>query len=137
MPTRLTEMERAVWQDTVSSFPSWYFTTADKMLLVAYCRAVVRLEKSEKALQKTAAVEKKANGSPCLNPHISIINMALAQIVQLSEKLCITKATRRGIPPPSPGNEPSPGGGVPGDPDGDGPEFPTGLIAPPLNAPNG
>lgn len=137
MPTRLTEMERAVWQDTVASFPSWYFTTADKMLLVAYCRAVVRLEKSEKALQKTAAVEKKANGSPCVNPHISIINMALAQVVQLSEKLCLTKATRRGIPPPSPGNDRPSGGETPGALDGDGPEFPAGLIAPPLNGQSG
>lgn len=95
MPQRLTEMERQVWNDTLMSFPSWYFRPADKMLLIAYCRAVVRLEKSEKALQNKSAVEKRSNGSPCISPHITVINSSLSQVMHLSEMLGITRKSRK------------------------------------------
>lgn len=97
MPTRMSEGERQVWRDTLESFPSWYFKPADKYLLIAYCRAVVRLEKSESALKNKSAVQTRANGSPCLSPHIAIINAALSQVVQLSEVLGITRTKRKGV----------------------------------------
>lgn len=133
MPTRMTEAERQVWRDTLDAFPSWYFRPADKMLLIAYCRAVVRLEKSEKALQNKSAVDKRANGSPCLNPHIAIINTALSQVVQLSEVLGLTRAKRKGVVATVPQPPQSLRGGEISDtPDGDEHDIPDDLIAPPI-----
>lgn len=97
MPTRLTEEERRVWTDTIEAFPSYYFTMADKYLLLAYCRAVARVERSEKALQKSSTVLERANGSKCLNPHIAAVNLGVAQIKSLAEALAITRRTRRGM----------------------------------------
>lgn len=127
MATRLTEEERRVWADTLAAFPSWYFTAADKYQLIAYCRAVARMERSEKALQKTSTVEKRANGSPCLNPHVAVINAALSQVMALSDALGISRKHRRGAIP-----QPPPEGVTPA---GDGPEFPAGLLAPALTEP--
>jgi P27 family predicted phage terminase small subunit len=132
MPQRLTEDERAVWQGTLSCFPDWYFTRADAVLLTTYCRAVVRLEKSEKALHTSAAVEKKSNGSRCVNPHMTVINTTLAQVIQLSNMLGLSKATRKGIltpPPQGEVNNTSLGG--------EEPEFEDGLIALPVTAQSG
>lgn len=133
MPTRLTEGERAVWRETLDAFPSWYFRPADKALLIAYCRAVVRLEKSEKALQNKSAVEKRANGSPCVNPHIAVINTALSQVVHLSEVLGITRSKRKGVVVPQ-GNSPdqTPTGGMHDTQAGGGHDIPDDLIAGPI-----
>lgn len=133
MPTRLTEGERQIWRDTLEAFPSWYFRPADKALLIAYCRAVVRLEKSEKALQNKSAVEKRANGSPCVNPHVAIINTALSQVVQLSEVLGITRSKRKGVVVPQASMpEQTPGGATPDTQGGAGQDIPDDLIAPPI-----
>lgn len=131
MPTRMTEAERHVWRDTLESFPSWYFRQADKILLIAYCRAVVRLEKSENALKNKSAVEKRANGSPCLSPHIQVINTALAQVMQLSEALGLTRAKRKGVLPPQMPERPaqlSPSEGEPSTPAGEDQDVPLHLI---------
>lgn len=133
MPTRMTEGERAVWRETLEAFPSWYFRPADKMLLIAYCRAVVRLEKSEKALQNKSAVEKRANGSPCINPHIAVINTALSQVLQLSEVLGITRSKRKGIVAPMAGLPVQPGPEATSDTQGGGgQDIPDDLIAGPI-----
>ena len=133
MPTRLTEAERQVWRDTLEAFPSWYFRQADKILLIAYCRAVARLEKSEKALQNKSAVEKRANGSPCLNPHIAIINSALSQVVHLSDVLGLTRARRKGVVVPSvPQPHSTPTGGISDTPAGEERDIPDDLIAGPI-----
>lgn len=126
MPTRLTEEERRVWSDTVGAFPSYYFTLADKYLLVAYCRAVSRVERSEKALQKSSTVLERANGSKCLNPHIAAINLGVAQVKSLAESLGLTRRTRRGQAPPLGAMVPQ----QPDEPDGEEPDDFGDLIAP-------
>jgi len=135
MPTRMTEMERQVWRETLEAFPSWYFKAADKILLIAYCRAVVRLEKSENALKNKSAVEKRANGSPCLSPHIQVINTALAQVMQLSEALGLTRTKRKGVLPPDlparSAHTPQ-AGEIPDTPDGEDQDIPSDLIAGPI-----
>lgn len=137
MPTRMTEMERQVWRDTLESFPSWYFRSADKILLIAYCRAVVRLEKSEKALQNKSAVLQRANGSPCLSPHIAIINSAMAQVIHLSEVLGLTRSKRKGVVASTVPQQPStPGVAIPDTLGGDEHDIPDDLIAPPMVAPS-
>lgn len=135
MPTRLTELERQVWRDTLEAFPSWYFTLADKALLVAYCRAVVRLEKSEKALQNKSAVQARANGSPCISPHIAIINSALSQIMALSDQLGISRKHRRGVAAPQvPHQQPpsQPAAEISDSPAGGEQDIPDDLIAGPI-----
>ena len=131
MPTRMTEEERRVWTDTLAAFPSWYFTLADKYLLIAYCRTVARVEKSEKALQNTAAVITRANGSKCLNPHVALANAGVVQIKMLAEALGLTRRTRRGAIPPSPSDP------TPDTQDRAGQEFQDGLLAPPIFGPSG
>lgn len=132
MPTRLTEYERQIWRDTLEAFPSWYFRPADKALLIAYCRAVTRLEKSEKALQNKSAVEKRANGSPCISPHVAIINAALAQVMALSDQLGISRKTRKGVQAPSAPPSPYPGEVTPDFPAGGEQDIPDYLIAGPI-----
>lgn len=133
MPTRMSEFERAVWKDTLGAFPSWYFKPADKYLLIAYCRAVVRLEKSESALKNKSAVQTRANGSPCLSPHVAIINTAVQQVMSLSESLGLTRRVRKGILPPDPLPAPPQsqlGADGLNTPDGDDQDIPDSLIAP-------
>ena len=132
IPMRMTEEERRVWQDTIGAFPSWYFTLADKYLLIAYCRCVARVERSEKALQKTQTVTERANGSKCLSPHVAAINQGVAQIKSLAEALGLTRRTRRGTLPPQ-----QPVGETPGTPAGVEQEFPASLLAPPVYGPSG
>jgi P27 family predicted phage terminase small subunit len=127
-PQRLSEDERAVWQDVIGAFPGFYFTQADKFLLIAYCRAVVRVEKSESALKNKSTVLQRANGSPCLSPHVAVINSSVNQMMALAEVLGITKKVRKGVLPANPSPVPEPQDG----PDGDEAEFEEDLIAPPL-----
>ena len=128
MPQRLTEDERRAWVDTLSAFPSWYFTAADKYLMIAYVRALARLERSERALQNGKSVDTRANGSKCVSPHIAIVNSSLAQVVQLSEKLGITRERRRGIVAPSAPVDQSQ------EQDGGEQDIPDDLMAPPVSA---
>lgn len=131
MPTRMSEGERQVWRDTLDAFPSWYFKPADKYLLIAYCRAIVRLEKSESALKNKSAVSARANGSPCLSPHIAIINSAVQQVTALSEMLGITRKTRKGVLPPDRLPQSPQGEVTPDTPVGDDQDIPDDLIARP------
>lgn len=101
MPTRMVEEERRVWVDTLSAFPEWYFTLADKYLLIAYCRAVARVERSEKALQNKSTVIERANGSKCLSPHVAVISTGVSEVIRLAEILGITRTKRRGQVLPS------------------------------------
>lgn len=133
MPMRLSVDERKIWKDTLSAFPSWYFRPADRELLTAYCRAVRRMDKSEKALRKTSAISKRGNGGTCLSPHMKIINDSLNQVLRLSEILRMTPEKRKmvGVPDvPVPADTPS-------EPVGDDQEFPDGLIRKPRLVRNG
>lgn len=110
MPQRLTVPEREVWQDTVASVPKWWFRQADKFLLMAYCRAVVRWDKAEVALQNKSPVTTRSNGSKCVDPQIQIVNAALKQVMDLAEVLRLTPAKRKEV---GPGGEPIPQGDRP------------------------
>ncbi len=133
MPARLTEVERQVWQDTVCSMPSWWFRQADKYMLLLYCRAIARIEKSERALKNSDTILTRANGSKCLNPHLQVIQAGSSEVLKLSEMLGLTRA-RRGMSsmppnflPPAPLNS---------DLDGEEPEAFGDLLAPAIGEPN-
>lgn len=132
-PQRLSEAERAVWQDVIGAFPGWYFTMADKFLLIAYCRAVCRVERSESFLKNKQTVTERANGSPCLSPHVAVINSSVTQMMALAEALGITKKVRKGVIP-GPDRQPPPQQDDPTGPAGEEAEFEGDLIAPPVRA---
>jgi len=95
MPTRLTPDEREVWRHLMKAFPSWWFSKADRDLLMAYCRAQARLERAEKELRGESLVSERGNGGPCRNPLLDIIDKERAAVTRLSETLHLTRERRK------------------------------------------
>ena len=94
MPQRLTEDERKVWVEILEAMPAWYFKPADKLPLIAYCRASARMEKAAKVLENQPSVIERANGSKCQSPHLAIYNEALDQMLKLTEVLGLGRKAR-------------------------------------------
>jgi phage terminase small subunit len=97
IPTRLCTDGKAVWRDLLSSFPKWYFTAADKDLLILYCKQVALKTKLERSMKRGKLVIERGNGSECLNPRIKAISDTAALILKLAEKLQIARGTRKGL----------------------------------------
>ena len=109
IPTRLCTDGKQAWHDLMDSFPDWYFTAADKHLLIMYCEHIARRNKLERGMRREAMVTKGENGRKWLNPKLNVIMDLDKLILQLSEKLGITREKRRGLArrpdeaPPVPG----------------------------------
>lgn len=97
IPTRLCVEGKKVWHELMDSFPDWYFTGADKHLLVMYCEHVARRNKLEKQMRNAPMTVKRGNGSECLNPKVRAIMDIDPLVLKLAEKLGITRDRRRGI----------------------------------------
>lgn len=97
LPTRLCTEGKAVWRDLMASFPTWYFTAADKDLLIIYCEQVALKTKLEKAMKGVSPVTKRGNGAECLNPRLKLIQETAVLILKLADKLQITREKRKGL----------------------------------------
>lgn len=53
-PRGLSTSEKALWQQTITAFPSGYFSPADAALMVEYCRAVSATNRLAKQLETVA-----------------------------------------------------------------------------------
>lgn len=97
IPTRLCTDGKQAWRDLMEAFPDWYFTAADKHLLVMYCEHIARRNKLERGMKREAMVKEGTNGRTWLNPKINAIMDLDKLIIQLSEKLGLTRDRRKGV----------------------------------------
>lgn len=97
IPTRLCVDGKDCWRGLMKSFPSWYFTAADKDLLIMYCEQVALKTRFEREMRNKSAFVMRGNGTECLNPRLKAISGASALILKLAEKLQITREKRRGL----------------------------------------
>lgn len=138
LPARLCTDGKAVWRDLMATFPNWYFTAADKELLILYCEQVALKTRLQRAMKSGKLVIKRGNGSECLNPRIKAIGETTVLILKLAEKLQITRGTRRGLSrdPQEPPSGARPIHEQTSEPDGDEPEDDVGsLMAPAIYEP--
>lgn len=97
VPNRLCRDGKSAWREVVAAFPDWYFTAADKHMLILYAQTVARITKLERAMLRSPMIIKRKNGSECLNPRIKAINDLVPLAAKLANELHLTRNRRRGL----------------------------------------
>lgn len=119
MPTSLTEGQRKVWTHLMKAFPDWYFTPADRDLLVSYCQVQDRIAKAEHQMKNKSLLVTRGNGSACRNPLLDIIDKERRMLVKLTVSLGLGREKRKlaapGAMPLSPEQPSEPVGDDPDD----------------------
>lgn len=118
MPHSLTKEQREVWKRLLTSFPDWYFSPADRDLLVSYCQVQARIATAERQMKRKKLIEKRGTGAACRNPLLDILEKERRMLLQLTNALGLGREKRKAVMP----NVIAPSIKNPSDLDGDDPD---------------
>lgn len=97
-PHHLQDEARKEWHRIVKDLqPLGLLTRIDRAALAGYCDAYGRWAQASEGLAKTGMLVKAPSGYPILNPLLSIINAALAQMKAFLTEFGMTPSSRSRI----------------------------------------
>src|SRR6266567_4473922 len=94
-PLDLSDRERAIFVDLVSSVDSAHFLPSDVPLIVAYASAVAQHERAVEALHEQGDVITSGKGEPRANPWLVVQEKAQRAMVALALRLRLSPQARR------------------------------------------